>query len=104
MLNSSPGTCKRRRSLESSTRRSSQGSPSLFVGGAAFPGNDWILSSQGEDYLSRIPMKSHGLLRQLRSGHLRFTRDALRKISAGDEGDSHALQGLRHKMSQLRCP
>ena len=78
--------------------------PSLFVGGAAFPGNDWILSPQGEDDLGRIPMKSHRLLRQLRIGHLRFTQDALRKISAGDEGNSHGRQGLRDEMSQLRCP
>jgi len=31
------------------------GVPSLFAGGAAFPGNNWILNPRGEEYLARIP-------------------------------------------------
>ena len=57
------------------------GVPGLFEGGAAFPGNNWILSPQGEEYLGRIPAASHPLLKRLRNGHLRFTRDALRRLN-----------------------
>jgi hypothetical protein len=77
--------------------------PGLFEGGAAFPFNDWVLSPNGEEYLGRIPSDNHRLLRRLRQGHLRFTRDALRLIDRRDEGNSHG-QGLRHQMSQIRCP
>ena len=77
------------------------GAPGLFEGGAAFPGNDWVLSPNGEEYLGRIPAANHRALRKLRLDHLRFTRDALRLIGRRDEGTSH--QGLRHQMAQLRC-
>jgi hypothetical protein len=56
------------------------GMPSLFQGGAAFPGNDWMASPRGEDYLSRIPAQSHRALTRLRAFHLRITRDVLRKL------------------------
>lgn len=79
------------------------GVPSLFVGGAAFPGNDWTVSTGGEEYLARIPVESHRALGKLRNAHLRFTRDALRIINAGDDRHSRDRQGLRHKMSQLQC-
>jgi hypothetical protein len=79
----------------------SMGTPGLFEGGAAFPGNNWVLSPNGEEYLGRIPAVNHLLLRKLRSDHLRFTRDALRLADRRDEGSSH--QGLRHQMAQLRC-
>ena len=36
------------------------GVPSLFQGGAAFPGNDWTVSTRGEEYLSRIPPRATG--------------------------------------------
>jgi len=75
------------------------GQPSLFTGGAAFPGNDWTDSPQGQDYLSRIPAQSHRALRKIRDGNLRFTRDALRKI-----GDDHRRgRGLAQEMSELKC-
>ena len=32
------------------------GQPSLFQGGAAFPGNDWSENPGGQEYLSRIPV------------------------------------------------
>ena len=56
------------------------GKPSLFQGGAAFPGNDWTLSTQGEEYLSRIPPQSHRALRRIRAFHLRATQEVLRKL------------------------
>lgn len=56
------------------------GRPGLFQGGAAFPGNDWILYRRGEEYLSRIPGPSHGALGDIRDYHLRITAEALRRI------------------------
>lgn len=79
----------------------SMGTPGLFEGGAAFPGNDWVLSPNGEEYLGRIPAVNHRSLRKLRLDHLRFTRDALRLIDRRDEGSSG--QGFRRQMAQLRC-
>jgi hypothetical protein len=63
------------------------GQPSLFTGGAAFPGNDWIASPAGEDYLARIPSESHRALARIRAFHLRVTREVLRKL----ERDKSAL-------------
>jgi hypothetical protein len=51
------------------------GAPSLFQGGAAFPGNDWTVSRGGEEYLARIPAQSHEALGRIRDFHLRITRD-----------------------------
>ena len=56
------------------------GSPSLFQGGAAFPGNDWIVSTDGEEYLARIPSGSHKALARIRAYHLRVTREVLKKL------------------------
>jgi hypothetical protein len=56
------------------------GLPSLFQGGAAFPGNDWAVNSRGEEYLSRIPRRSHYGLAGIRAFHLRATRAVLRKL------------------------
>jgi hypothetical protein len=56
------------------------GVPSLFQGGAAFPGNDWTLNARGEEYLSRIPAESHRALARIRAFHLRATQDVLRKL------------------------
>ena len=80
------------------------GVPSLFQGGAAFPGNDWVASPRGEEYLSRLPAASHRALRSLRLAHLRFTRDALQLIEHPGKGHPHDRQNLRRKMSELRCP
>jgi hypothetical protein len=56
------------------------GVPSLFQGGAAFPGNDWLVDRRGEEYLSRIPAHSHQALARIRAFHLRATQDVLRKL------------------------
>lgn len=80
------------------------GEPSLFQGGAAFPGNDWTDNPQGEDYLSRIPAQSHRALRKIREAHLRFTRDALKKIDENDDhGQGRGSRGLVREMSELKC-
>ena len=56
------------------------GVPSLFQGGAAFPGNDWILNPRGEEYLARIPAESHRALARIRAFHLKVTQEVLRKL------------------------
>lgn len=56
------------------------GTPTLFEGGAAFPGNDWEVNTRGEEYLSRIPVRSHRALGRIRAFHLRVTREVLRKL------------------------
>jgi hypothetical protein len=56
------------------------GVPSLFHGGAAFPGNDWTANPRGEEYLDRIPAESHRQLARIRAFHLRVTREVLRKL------------------------
>ena len=80
------------------------GLPSLFTGGAAFPGNNWILNPRGEEYLARIPAENHQALKRIRNAHLRFTREALRELTNEDDGRSPDRQGVRQKMRQLRCP
>lgn len=62
------------------------GMPSLFTGGAAFPGNDWTVSANGEEYLSRIPRASHRALARIRAFHLRATQEVLRRL---DQHDKH---------------
>jgi hypothetical protein len=56
------------------------GAPSLFQGGAAFPGNNWVVNTRGEEYLSRIPPQSHRALARIRAFHLRATQEVLRKL------------------------
>src|SRR4029453_4762353 len=56
------------------------GNPSLFAGGAAFPGNDWIQSPRGEEYLARIPSQAPSDLGRIRAFHLSVTRKVLRRI------------------------
>jgi len=56
------------------------GQPTLFEGGAAFPGNDWVVNPRGEDYLARIPPQSHRALARIRAFHLSATRDVLRRL------------------------
>jgi hypothetical protein len=68
------------------------GMPSLFVGGAAFPGNDWVSNPRGEQYLSRIPVASHRALARIRAFHLRVTREVLRRLDGPDKRTlDHAL-------------
>ena len=69
------------------------GQPSLFQGGAGFPGNDWTQHPGGEEYLSRIPAQSHQALGQIRAFHLRVTADVLKKLGHGHhEGHDEAIQ------------
>jgi hypothetical protein len=56
------------------------GQPSLFQGGAAFPGNDWTANPGGEEYLARIPAASHRGLARIRAFHLRVTEEAIRRL------------------------
>ena len=65
------------------------GQPSLFQGGAAFPGNDWTTSRRGEEYLERIPEASHRALARIRAFHLRVTEEVIRKLERKDSR-SHA--------------
>jgi hypothetical protein len=74
------------------------GRPSLFQGGAGFPGNDWVAHPHGEDYLSRIPGRVHEALGRIRDTHLSFTRRALRTIR--EETDHHKLL---HALKHLDC-
>jgi len=61
------------------------GKPSLFQGGAAFPGNDWTVSREGQDYLSRIPPQRHRALARIRAFHLEVTHEVLRKLAHGND-------------------
>jgi hypothetical protein len=65
------------------------GLPSLFLGGAAFPFNDWTVSTQGEDYLSRIPPQSHRALAHIRAFHLRVTQEVLRGLERHNNRRHH---------------
>ena len=61
------------------------GVPSLFEGGAAFPGNDWTVNTRGEEYLSRIPAQSHRALGRVRAFHLRVTGEVIHKLERRDK-------------------
>jgi hypothetical protein len=61
------------------------GVPSLFNGGAAFPGNDWIANPRGEEYLERIPEQSHRGLARIRAFVLRVTREVEHKLEHRDD-------------------
>jgi hypothetical protein len=63
------------------------GEPSLFEGGAAFPGNDWTVNTRGEEYLARIPSQSHRALARIRAFHLRTTQEVLRKLEHQNRHD-----------------
>jgi hypothetical protein len=65
------------------------GTPALFQGGAAFPGNDWAAAPKGEEYLSRIPARSHDELARIRAYHLRVTRAVVRAGGRPDQFSCH---------------
>jgi hypothetical protein len=81
------------------------GVPGLFQGGAGFPGNDWTVSTHGEEYLARIPSPSHKSLRHIRDFALRATRDVLRKIKHDDDHDGHSgdKRRLLGEIDDLQC-
>ena len=78
------------------------GTPSLFQGGAGFPGNDWTVDTHGEAYLARIPAQSHKALGSIRDFHLRATREALRRIKQAGDDDGHGRRLLR-ELAQIKC-
>jgi hypothetical protein len=65
------------------------GTASLFQGGAGFPGNDWTVSTAGEQYLARIPARSHRALGRIRAFVLQVTREVLRKLEHGGRRSHH---------------
>ena len=65
------------------------GSPSLFQGGAAFPGNDWTVSTRGEEYSNAFRRGSHRALARIRAFHLRVTREVLRKLQHDNDRKPH---------------
>jgi len=67
------------------------GQPSLFRGGAAFPGNDWTVNTRGEEYLSRIPAQSHRALSRIRVFVLRATLEVLRRLEQDHKRPSEAV-------------
>lgn len=73
------------------------GQPSLFQGGAAFPGNDWTVSRRGEDYLEQIPPQSHRALARIRAFHLQVTQEVLRRLAHGN--DKRAIE----EVSSFQC-
>jgi hypothetical protein len=77
------------------------GSPSLYEGGAAFPGNNWRTNPAGEAYLSRIPDQVEDELAQIRSAHLRLIDHAQRVIKRGKLGAGEA--GMVPALSHLPC-
>lgn len=77
------------------------GEPSLFQGGAAFPGNNWTRNPQGQAYLARIPAQSHAALGQIREFHLRITREVLKKLTQ-DNGHQDGDKRLR-EVTQFKC-
>ena len=78
------------------------GQPSLFQGGAAFPGNNWRRSPHGEAYLARIPAQSHQALGQIRDFHLRVTREVLKKLEHDDDHHDSDKEALR-EVTQFKC-
>jgi hypothetical protein len=63
------------------------GAPTTATAGAAFPGNDWITSPNGQGYLSNLINPSPQLLNELaalRQKHLRAVADLLEAIKDGN--------------------
>ena len=78
------------------------GTPSLYEGGAAFPGNNWRTNPQGQAYLGRIPSASHDELAEVRAAHLRVIEHAQRVIHRG-RGQARSERGLLQSVSHLPC-
>ena len=78
------------------------GQPSLYEGGAAFPGNNWRTDPEGQSYLGRIPVESHDELAEIRAAHLRLIDHAQRVIHRGSERAGSEM-GLLQSVSHLPC-
>ena len=75
------------------------GTPTTATAGAAFPGNDWTTSPNGQGYLSNLENPSASLLSELaalRKQHLHAVNDLLQAINTGNVG--HYLG------DQFKCP
>lgn len=82
------------------------GEPSLFQGGAAFPGNNWTMNPRGEAYLARIPRQSHKALARIRDFHLRVVREVLRNLGRDhghDDDDDDGGDDRRDDVTQFKC-
>jgi hypothetical protein len=77
------------------------GAPSLYSGGADFPGNNWVTKPHGESYLGRIPDQAEAGLASIRSSHLRLIDQAQKQISRGQPGAGE--HGLEEALSHLPC-
>jgi len=78
------------------------GTPSLFQGGAGFPGNDWEANPRGQEYLARIPAPSRQALGQIRSYVLGVTRDVLKNLGHG-HGDPHDDDHAIKEVTRFAC-
>ena len=78
------------------------GAPSLYEGGAAFPGNDWVTDPDGQSYLGRIPATSHDELAEIRAAHLRLIEHAQRVLHRGRH-HAGSDTGLVQSVSHLPC-
>jgi hypothetical protein len=78
------------------------GLPSVYEGGAAFPGNNWRTNPHGESYLARIPAASHDELADIRAAHLRLIEHAQRVLHRGN-GQAASENGLVQSAAHLRC-
>ena len=76
-----------------------RGRPTTATAGVAFPGNDWILFPEGDQYLMNLGTPTPRLLNELaslRRQHLTAVADLLRAIERG-----HVRHYLNHQFS---CP
>jgi hypothetical protein len=78
------------------------GTPTLFTGGAGFPGNNWATNPAGEQYLARIPAQSHAALSDIRNGVLQMTNRALTAVNRGNgRRNNHAVE---NELGRIPCP
>lgn len=77
------------------------GTPSLYHGGAAFPGNNWATKPHGESYLARIPDQAEAGLATIRTGHLRLIDQAQKQIGRGQPG--RGQHGMVEALGHLPC-
>ena len=76
-----------------------RGRPTTATAGVAFPGNDWIRSPEGDEYLMNLGTPTARLLSalaSLRRQHLSAVADLLKAIESG-----HVSHYLNHEFS---CP
>ena len=77
------------------------GTPSLYQGGADFPGNNWATKPRGESYLGRIPDQAEAGLASIRAAHLRLIDQAQKQIRRGQPGVGE--RGQAEALSHVPC-